>query len=283
MRILFFFLMLLPITAAAEVPTLTARINDYAGFLQPETRSRLEQQLAELEQQDGTQLALLTITSLKGMTIEEYSLQAAEKWGLGQKGLDNGALLVIARDDRKMRIEVGYGLEDRLTDLLCGRIIRSVLVPEFKKENYEQGISAGLETMISVVQGKYSASTTDSPNSVEDLAGFAIFMIAVMLSLGNLFRKRKRLAGLAGAVALPLFSVIFFGVQMPLLLLLIPGGFFIGFIASLMAANTGSSGSSRGGFHSGSGFGRGSSFGGGGGGFRGGGGGFGGGGASGSW
>jgi uncharacterized protein len=117
---------------AAQVPRLQGRVNDYAQILSASAESRLDAMLADLERTDGTQMAVLTITSLEGEPIEAFSIQVAEQWGLGQKQNDNGALLVVARNDRKIRIEVGYGLEGRLTDLIAGRIIRNVIGPPFQ-------------------------------------------------------------------------------------------------------------------------------------------------------
>jgi len=109
---------LLPCAAAAlEVPTLKGRVNDYGAMLPPEAKSRIETLLKDLEEKDSTQVVVLTVPSLAGDSLEDFSMRVAERWKIGRKGLDNGAILVIARDDRKVRIEVGYGLEGRLTDI----------------------------------------------------------------------------------------------------------------------------------------------------------------------
>ena len=127
-------LLLLPLTAVAlDVPHATGYVNDRAGLLSPSTRLKLEHFLEKFEKSDSTQIAVLTIPSLEGESLEEYSLKVAEQWGIGQKGKDNGALLLIAKAERKVRIEVGYGLEGRLTDLLAGRIIDYEITPRFKQ------------------------------------------------------------------------------------------------------------------------------------------------------
>ncbi len=288
MRSLLLILLLLPTSVIAQVPPLSARINDYAGLLSTSTAARLEKQLAAFEQQDGTQLVLLTVPDLQGLPIDQYSLNVAEKWKIGEKGRDNGALLLITKKERKIRIETGYGLKNSLTDLRSGRIIREIITPYFAKGDFDTGIAAGLEAMINTVNGEYNAVPHKSNADAGELQSFASFMLVILLAMGNIFRKKKAVAGLAGAIAAPFFGLLFFDMEMPLLLLLIPGGFFLGFIASLMStsmtqsARSGSrryrhsyrSGRSGGGFRGNFGHG---------GGFSGGGGSFGGGGASGGW
>ncbi len=278
MRLLLFILLFLPSSAIAVAPILSGYVNDNAGLLSSATSTRLKNQLAELDREESTQIVLLTIPSLQGASIEEYAIAIAEKTSIGQKGKDNGALLLIARDEKKIRIEVGYGLENSLTDLRCGRIIRNVIAPHFKRGDYDSGIAAGIEAIINSVNGEY-VSTRDRGEGLEKLESFAVFMLFILLAVGNIFRRKKGLAALAGSIISPLCGMFLFDIGMPLLLLLIPGGFFLGFIASLMASSQ-SIGASSGGSSSSYSFGRSSS---GGGGFSGGGGSFGGGGASGGW
>jgi uncharacterized protein len=268
------------LAAAVQVPALAARVNDYAAMLSPATRQQLESVLTALDQEESTQLAVLTINSLEGEDLEEFSLKVAEKWRLGQKGLDNGALLLIAKDDRKLRIEVGYGLEGVLTDLTCGRIIRDIITPRFRNGNFDQGVIDGVSAMIAAVRGEFSGQKTDSPakQSKNDVAGMFIFLLFVLFNIGKMLRRHKMLAAtISGAIA-PVIGGFFLGPQWLILLALIPAGFLAGFLASLLIGNINSSSGRRtGGF-------RGYSSGGfGGGGFSGGGGGFGGGGSSGGW
>ena len=110
------------------------------------------------EESDSTQIAVLTIPTLQGESLEEYSLKVAERWGIGQKGKDNGALLLIAQAEHKLRIEVGYGLEGRLTDLLAGRIIKNEIAPRFKQGDYDGGVIAGVAAMMEAVRGEYQGS-----------------------------------------------------------------------------------------------------------------------------
>lgn len=139
--------------AALEAPQLQARVNDLAGILTPATVQLLETNLSRLEQEESTQIAVLTIPSLEGDSLEGFSLRVATGWGLGQEKADNGALLLVAVQDRKIRIEVGYGLEDRLTDLVSGRIIRNEIAPAFRQGDYNQGVVNGVAAMIQAVRG----------------------------------------------------------------------------------------------------------------------------------
>ena len=145
---------------ALEVPPLEGRVNDYAHMLSPQTRAQLDSYLADLERTDGTQIVVLTVPSLQGDSMEDFSIHVAEKWGIGQKKNDNGAILLIAKNDRKIRIEVGYGLEGRLTDLMSGRIIRNVIAPQFKMGRFDQGVVDGVAAMVATVKGEYKATGT---------------------------------------------------------------------------------------------------------------------------
>jgi uncharacterized protein len=273
--------------AAMEVPALTARVNDYAGILSPATRQQLESVLASLEQEESTQLAVLIINSLEGENLEEFSLKVVEKWKLGQKGQDNGALLFIAKDDRKLRIEVGYGLEGVLTDLTSGRIIRDIITPQFRNGHFDQGVINGVSAMIAAVHGEFSrqgvVSVSSGKQTDEEVGGFLVFLLFALFNIGKVLGRHKVLAATISAAIFPVIGGLFLGFQWVTLLALIPVGFFAGFMASLFFGNIGSSSGRRsGGFrsYSSGGFG---GFGGGGGGFSGGGGGFGGGGSSGGW
>lgn len=161
LRLLLQLILLLAISipaAAIDVPRLTGHINDTAGIISAQMELRIEQALSEFERSDSTQLVVLTIPSLEGGSLEDYSLRVAEAWGVGQKDKDNGALLLIARDEHKVRIEVGYGLEGRLTDLLSGRIIDNEIVPRFKTGDFDGGVAAGLAAMIEAVRGEYQGT-----------------------------------------------------------------------------------------------------------------------------
>jgi uncharacterized protein len=156
LRVVTILLLLLPALAAAlDAPSLrNRRVNDDANIIPAETRQRLEQKLAELERRTTNQIAVLTVESLEGDPIEDFSLRVAEAWKLGQAGKDNGVLLVVSEADRRMRIEVGYGLEPVLTDLETSIIQRDIMVPAFRQGDYGGGIEAGVDAMIAAIGGE---------------------------------------------------------------------------------------------------------------------------------
>jgi uncharacterized protein len=269
---------------ALEVPPLAGRVNDTAHVLSAGAIRLLNQSLQELDRSESTQIVVLTIPSLEGESLEEYALKVAETWKIGRKGLDNGAVLLIAVNDRKVRIETGYGLEGRLTDLVAGRIIRERIVPAFKRGAFDQGVIDGVTAMIGAVKGEYAGKGSQEQRVRDhDYGPFLMVLLFGLVMIGNLFRRVKPLAaGLGGLFAPLLAAFLFTGLfGWLMLLVLIPVGMFGALVASLMAASGGGRGYHSGGFFPG-----GSGFGGGGfggGGFSGGGGGFGGGGASGGW
>ncbi len=265
---------------ALEVPPLKGRVNDYAGILAPATAHQLEAVLQNFETAESTQIVLLTVPSLDGASLEDFSLRVVEAWKLGQNKLDNGALLLIAKNDRKLRIEVGYGLEGKLTDLVSGRIIRDIITPRFKEGNFDQGVIDGISAMMAVVKGEFTATTNNQyQNSGADPGAIIIFLLILFSILGRMLARVPWVAAGIGAILAPVFGVIALGLGGLMLLALALLGFVIGLIAARMAKATGGT---SGGYLGGSGgFGGGSS--GGFGGFSGGGGSFGGGGASGSW
>jgi len=272
---------------ALDVPPLKGRVNDYAGMMSPATERLLEATLQRFEEAESTQIAVLTIPTLAGDALADFSIRVAEQWKIGRKERDNGAILVVAKAERKLRIEVGYGLEGRLTDAVSGRIIRNVIVPDFKTGRFERGIVNGVNAMIQVVQGEFEGvqGGRDAPRP-ETGAGSAVFLFVVLFFLiGRLGRINRWIGVLAGGALAPVFGTLSFSIGWPFLLLLIPIGLFFGFfVSTLFYASAGDGGFpggyTHGGRHTG-GFSGG--FGGGGGGFSGGGGGFGGGGASGGW
>lgn len=271
---------------ALDIPSLSKRVNDYARILSPATVNQLESILAELEATDSTQIVVLTIPSLEGASLEEVSLKTAEKNQIGQKGYDNGALLLVARDDRKLRIEVGYGLEGTLTDMVAGQIIRNIITPRFRSGNFDQGVIDGVGAMIAVVRGEFNATHLAGKNraSDNDFSGLITSLVFISFFFGSMFRTNKLFAAVVGGIISPIIGFLFFSLTGLALMALIPVGMIGGLIASILTSSsgTGGGGGRAGGAYigSGGGFGRSS---GGFGGFSGGGGGFGGGGASGGW
>jgi uncharacterized protein len=142
------------IVTGTEVPYLTGRVNDNAHIMSDSTRQYLGDKLKDHETRTTNQVVVLTISSLEGESIEDYANRVFNEWKLGQKDKDNGILVVVVPDERKMRIEVGYGLEGTLPDLLASRIIQEIMVPEFRNGNYDSGITKGVDAILSVLDGK---------------------------------------------------------------------------------------------------------------------------------
>lgn len=165
----------------------TGYVNDRATLLSSGVRSQLEQQLRKFDQQESTQIAVLIVTSLEGDTIEQAAVRIFEQWGIGTSEADNGVLLLIAVADRKLRIEVGYGLEGRLTDLIAGRIIRDKISPHFRNNDFDQGVTSGINAIMAAVTGEYQATNNPEQDSIIPLI---LFMI--MFFLIPYFRRRSR-------------------------------------------------------------------------------------------
>jgi uncharacterized protein len=256
-------------------------VTDEAGLLTPQQIESLDRALSEYEQRTTNQIVVLTVKSLEGQDIESYSIAVAEAWKAGQKHKDNGAILIVAPNERRVRIEVGYGLEGVLTDAKSAQIIRNILVPRFQAGDYYGGINGAVSAMEAVIGGEFTAE----PNTPEPIRSF--FPILMMLLFfagliglihwaagavtgGLLAGGFKMLAGLGGIGLIPAVVLgLLLGAVAPFFLKL-----FFGFYGGPMGGGRWSGRSGFGGF-GGGGFG--------GGGFSGGGGGFGGGGASGRW
>jgi len=275
---------LLPAFASAlDVPPLRGYVNDYAGILSAGTVRQLEETLAGFERSDSTQVVVLTVPSLEGDDLETFSIRVAEAWRIGQKGKDNGAILLVAKAERKVRIEVGRGLEGTLTDLVSGRIIRGEITPRFRQGDFDGGVVAGVTAIMAVVAAT-PRDLRQGKQSAPPVAALLFFLGVACIFLGALSRL---FGGIAGAAGLPLVAALTVpGLGITALVGLAVAGFFLGLFLSFLF---GSGGGRGGGYWGGTtyGGGLGGGFGGGwssgGGGFSGGGGGFGGGGASGDW
>ena len=189
-------LLLLPLpTVALDVPPATGYVVDRAGLLSPGTRLKLEQFLENFEKSDSTQLAVLTIPSLEGEALEGYAIKVAESWGIGRKGKDNGALLLVAKTERKVRIEVGYGLEGRLTDLLAGRIIDYEITPRFKEGDFDGGVVAGVASMAEAVRGEYQGTGSTGRKKKDNpwgILALLFFLGPGLMLLGGSSNHRRR-------------------------------------------------------------------------------------------
>ncbi|MFZ5484476.1 MAG: TPM domain-containing protein [Pseudomonadota bacterium] len=261
--------------ASVPLPALEARVMDQTGTLSAAVRGQLEQRLAELEQRKGSQIAVLLLPTTGDEAIEQFSIRLAEAWKLGRKEVDDGAILLVAIQDRTLRIEVGYGLEGAIPDAVAKRIIEEVIVPRFQAGDVEGGVVAGVDRLIGLVDGEALPEPAANLKGTDFDSVFPMVMVFMFVIGGVLRSLFGRLPGalIAGGAA-------FVGAWM------IVGAWmmaaFIGlvvFIFTLGAGLGGGSGGSGGSGRSGGGGGWSS----GGGGFSGGGGGFGGGGASGRW
>ncbi len=168
---------------ALDVPPLGGRVNDLAGIVSPETESALTAKLAEHENASSNQIVVLTIPSLDGEILEEYSIKVAEAWKIGQKGKDNGVILLVARDDRKIRIEVGYGLEGDLTDAVCSRIIRNEMVPLFRSGDFDAGVKKGVESILGVIAGSYTPAESSDEESSDGVPIGMRIIFGIMFTL----------------------------------------------------------------------------------------------------
>jgi uncharacterized protein len=129
-------------------------VNDYAGIISRDTKDRLDNYLENFEQEKGVQIFVAAFPSLEGDSLEDFSMRLAEKWKVGPKSSDKGVILLVIKDDNKIRIEVGYGLEGDLTDAKSSEIIRNVIAPYFKEGDYDGGITAGIEAIVKTLSGE---------------------------------------------------------------------------------------------------------------------------------
>ncbi|PHQ24333.1 methanol dehydrogenase [Marinobacter guineae] len=188
-------LLLLPATVWAqsspEFPELTGRVVDQADMLSPQVETRLTQMLQAHEQASTEQVVVITLPNLQGYPIEDFGYQLGRHWGIGQEGEDNGALLIVAEEERAIRIEVGYGLEGRLTDAQSSVIISQAISPAFRQGDFEAGIVNGTAAMIQVLGGEPMAVPQEQTRPLQEkpkagmVALFFIIMMAVVFFIGS--------------------------------------------------------------------------------------------------
>jgi uncharacterized protein len=273
--------------AQVAVPPLRAPVTDLTATLTPQQVATLDQQLRAFEAKKGGQIALLIVPTTRPETIEQYGIRVAEEWKLGRRGVNDGALLLVAKDDREVRIEVGYGLEGVLPDVLADRIIEQVIVPRFRSGDFFGGIDEGIKRMIALIEGEplpEPARGQRSQPSGDRLGGvLPLLLLAVFVGSSMLRRMLGRFGG-ASATAGIAAALVWF---LTSTLVIAIGAAAIAFVIALLGGGGGGGLASprrRGwGGYTGGGWGGGGWGGGGGGGWSGGGGGFGGGGASGRW
>jgi uncharacterized protein len=158
----------LQVASCTEIPYLSGRVNDYAGILSENTIEVLSEQLKAHEERTTNQVVVLTLPSLQGESIEDFSNQVFNEWGLGQQGQDNGILIVVVPDERRMRIEVGYGLEGPVPDILAGRIIREIMAPRFRENDFDGGVSEGALAVINLLEGQELPETAEADEAYDD-------------------------------------------------------------------------------------------------------------------
>jgi len=179
----FAFLLICGSAFALTFPPLSGRVVDAAHILSSDTIADLNTSLADLEQQTTNQFVIVTIPSLEGGTIEDYGYQLGRKWGIGQKDKDNGVILLIAPQEHRVRIEVGYGLEGTLTDAQSNQIIQNIIVPYFKAGQMETGINVGAGAIITVLGGKANSTTAPPPNSYDTSQTQSPIVVAIYIIL----------------------------------------------------------------------------------------------------
>lgn len=264
------------VRAEVPVPELKARVTDLTGTLTASQRDALERELRVFEKRKGSQIAVLIVPTTQPETIEQYSIRVAETWKLGRKGVDDGVLLLVAKDDRALRIEVGYGLEGVIPDAVAKRVISEIIIPYLQQGDFYGGIHAGVSRLERLVDGEALPPPQARDNSwagIQNLLPFAF--IAAIVGGGLLRALFGRLIG--ASLAAGVVGLVFWMIVGSLLAALIGGiaVFLFVVMAGLRVGPGGYGGWAGGGWSGGGGFS--------GGGFSGGGGGFGGGGASGRW
>jgi len=191
---------------ALQVPENDGWVTDRAGILSAGEEAELERRMESFKQGSTHEIALLTVSSLKGETIEHLGLMVGREWGLGTEELHNGALLLVSKSDRAIRIEVGRGLEGTLTDSISGRIIRDVITPEFKAGRFSRGLTLGMVAMHKAAGGDYAdlppprRRRSSTRNALSSMA-YLVFLI-VFLGIGGMRGRRGRRGGLAGPLIL---------------------------------------------------------------------------------
>lgn len=176
--------------AEPKFPALSGRVVDEAGLFDGAAKQQLAAQLEQFEQISSIQLVVVTLPDLQGYPIEDFGYQLGRHWGIGQKGKNNGVLLIVAQRERTVRIEVGYGLEGTLTDALSSNIINAVIVPQFKRGAFVEGLTAGAQAIMAALKGEYQPQPVSKSKSQNRAPGLFIFFMIFMLMM--LFGGRGR-------------------------------------------------------------------------------------------
>lgn len=201
---LFFILFFPSLLAGLGVPPLRGRVNDYARIIAAKDAASLEHLLAQFEQETGHRVAILTVSSLEGEDIESFGIRVADSWKIGQKGFDNGVILIVVPRDRKLRLEVGYGLEGVLPDAIASRILRDFIISRFRAHDYSGGVVAGTQAVLKVIRQEplpaaaraSRRNETAFPPTVVFAILFALFGIIAVSS--SMTRRRSDIWGTRG-------------------------------------------------------------------------------------
>ena len=232
-RSIILFLIVFPclVTAYTSPGQPTGLVNDFAGVLTATERQSLEQKLSDFEKQTSSEIAVVTIKSLGGDTIENYAVKLFEEWGIGKKGKDNGILLLVSKNDRQMRIEVGYGLEGALPDSVAVSIISNILRPAFRQNDYAGGLSRGVDAIIQATKGEYTAPPAPKnsalPWQIDPM--FIIFAVVAAIQWFIAIMARSKSWWLGGV----------FGFLAGLILTWFFGFFFVGLLGMVLLAPLG--------------------------------------------
>ena len=192
--------------AQPSFPALTGRVVDNAHIISPNEKNNLEEILAQHEQKTSNQLVVVTLPSLQGLTIEDYGYKLGRAWGIGQKGKNNGVLLIVAPNDRTVRIEVGYGLEGVLTDAITSQIIQTIILPKLKNKDYSGGIADGASAIINVMVGKsigYQKSDIYNDFKEEPVLGIIFVLIFIRIIIGIISSFLLVLFSILSALGMP--------------------------------------------------------------------------------
>ncbi|HMU64997.1 MAG TPA: YgcG family protein, partial [Nitrosomonas sp.] len=192
------------VSAEIAIPPLKSRVMDLTHTLSTQESSQLEQQLTQFEASKGSQIALLIVASTQPETIEQYAIRVVDTWKLGRKGIDDGVLLLVAKNDRALRIEVGYGLEGILPDAIAKRIIEETIVPAFRQDDFFGGLQAGVNQIIRVIQGESLPSPKKVSPGLNIILENSIPILVVFLVLGKVLQAmfgRMMGASVTGAIA----------------------------------------------------------------------------------
>ncbi|OFW35937.1 MAG: hypothetical protein A2074_07990 [Candidatus Aquicultor primus] len=226
--------------AALKLPEPGGYVNDFAGMLSSQTVDEFEAKLTQYEKETGNEIAVVTVENLQGTTVEDFAVRLFEKWQIGKKGKDNGVLLVVAEDEREMRIEVGYGLEPDLTDAESHQIITNVITPAFKAGDFDKGVSDGVDAIVATIAGEaVPALETDSRREPGgDLAWFLYILGFVVFGglqwVGAVLARTKSwwLGGLLGFLIGLLIALFSVAIGIIAIIVLTPLGLILDFFVS---------------------------------------------------